>query len=135
MATKAYTGVDGSFKFAAADQVRVTAWTVEGSTNVLDKSEVGDFAVTNLVGLKSYSGSATIVYYSNDAGITAIADKIFVKGSGSVTGQAEFIWGSRTIKFEAIVSSFTISASAGEIVTAEISFVATGDLESVNLTA
>lgn len=135
MATKAYTGVDGSFTFAGNDQTRVTAWTLEGSTNVLDKSEVGDTVVTNLVGLRSYSGSATIVYYKNDSGITNIANKIFVSGSGSVTGQADFLWGNRFIKFDAIISSFTISASAGEIVTAEISFVATGDLGSIDLTS
>jgi hypothetical protein len=135
MATKAYTGVDGAFNFVdTGDQARVTAWSVESSTNVLDKSEIGDVAVTNVVGLKSYTGTASLVYYSNDPGITKILDKI-IKTGESQTATARFIWGARKVAFNAIISGATITAAAGEIVTAEVSFVADGDLEEVDLTS
>lgn len=124
-----YTGKDGSFTFAGNNQVRARSWTVESTTNVLDKSELGSVAVGNMVGLKSYTGTATLVYYSNDTKISAMLEKVFRTGE-TEAAVAEFKWGTdRIVSFSAIITSASISASAGEVITADISFTAEGDLD------
>ena len=127
MARQVFTGTDGKFKFNNQTQPRTSAWSIEASTNVLDKSELGDVAVTNLVGLKGYTGTATILYYKADTKIRDVLNKIFKAGAVEIY-PAEFDWGDRKIIFDAIITGATIAVAPGEVGRAELSFTADGDL-------
>lgn len=128
-----FTGNDGSFSFGGNAQARCTAWTVESSTNVLDRSELGDVAIRNLVGLKGYTGTASLIYYSDDTKISALLEKVFRTGETEIT-QIDFIWGGKSVRLNGIITGATISISAGELVTAEVSFTADGDITAAGTT-
>ena len=127
MARQVFTGTDGKFRFNNQVQPKTSAWSIEASTNVLDKSELGDVATTNLVGLKSYTGTATIVYYKADTKIRDVLNKIFKTGEVQIF-PAEFDWGDRKIIFDAIITGATVAVAPGEVARAELSFTADGDL-------
>ena len=127
-----FRGVDGKFFFANNRQTKVSNWTVEASVNLLDKTELGDHAIANLPDLKSYTGTATIVYYQDDTKISDLLGRVFKTGA-TQPAVAEFQWGNRLIKFDAIITSASLAAAPGEVVRAEVSFTADGDLTTATL--
>ena len=127
-----FKGSDGKFFFANNRQTKVSNWTVEASVNLLDKTELGDNAIGNLADLKSYTGTATIIYYKDDTKISDLLGRIFKTGAVEPAA-AEFQWGDRLIKFNAIITSASLAAAPGEVVRAEVSFTADGDLTSVTV--
>ena len=127
-----FRGVDGKFFFANNRQAKASNWTVEASVDLLDKTELGDHAIGNLVSLKSYTGTATIIYYQDDTKISDLLGRVFKTGA-TEPAVAEFQWGTRVIKFNAIITSASLAAAPGEVVRAEVSFTADGDLTTATL--
>ena len=127
-----FKGSDGKFFFANNRQTKVSNWTVEASVNLLDKTELGDNAIGNLADLKSYTGTATIIYYKDDTKISDLLGRIFKTGAVE-PAEAEFQWGDRLIKFNAIITSASLAVAPGEVARAEVSFTADGDLTSVTV--
>jgi len=131
-----FRGIDGKFFFAGNRQAKTSNWTVEASVNLLDKTELGDHAVGNLADLKSYTGTATIIYYKEDTSISNLLGRVFKTGAVE-PAEAEFRWGDgdtlRLIKFSAIITSASIAVAPGEVARAEVSFTADGDLTSVTV--
>lgn len=127
-----FRGVDGKFFFAGNRQAKTSNWTVEASVNLLDKTELGNVAVGNLADLKSYTGTATIIYYKEDTSISNLLGRVFKEGAVE-PAEAEFRWGDRLIKFNAIITSASIAVAPGEVARAEVSFTADGDLTSVTV--
>ena len=127
-----FRGIDGKFFFAGNRQAKTSNWTVEASVNLLDKTELGDHAIGNLPDLKSYTGTATIVYYKEDDKISNLLGRVFKTGE-TQPAEAVFQWGDRVIKFNAIITSASLAAAPGEVVRAEVSFTADGDLTTATL--
>lgn len=127
-----FRGIDGKFFFAGNRQARTSNWTVEASVNLLDKTELGDHAIGNLADLKSYTGTATIIYYKEDTSISNLLGRVFKEGAVE-PAEAEFRWGDRLIKFNAIITSASIAVAPGEVARAEVSFTADGDLTTATL--
>jgi len=127
-----FRGIDGKFFFAGNRQAKTSNWTVEASVNLLDKTELGDHAVGNLADLKSYTGTATIIYYKEDTSISNLLGRVFKTGAVE-PAEAEFRWGDRLIKFNAIITSASIAVAPGEVARAEVSFTADGDLTTVTV--
>ena len=127
-----FRGVDGKFFFAGQRQAKVSNWTVEASVNLLDKTELGDNAIGNIADLKSYTGTATIVYYKEDSKISDLLGRIFKTGAVE-PAEAVFQWGDKVIKFNAIITSASLAAAPGEVVRAEVSFTADGDLTTATV--
>lgn len=122
-----YTGVNGKIIFDGDSQVRVKSWTLDASLAMLDTTELGKDSVQNEAGLKSFSGTANIMYHNDNNRLARMLDNIFTK-SVPVPSQVEFQWGDKTIKFNAFVTSASLSMATGEIMTADVTFTAAGDL-------
>lgn len=133
-APKVITGKDGSFAFAGGVLAHVRNWTVEANLGLLDVTLLGDDAVQNEAALKSFSGSCTVLY-NEEVGnnLNTTLDNIFLSGE-PLKAKASFRWkGGRKIEFNAFITSASINASAGEIITADITFTAAGDVTAVTL--
>lgn len=132
-APKVITGKDGSFAFDGGVLAHVRNWTVEANLGVLDVTLLGDDAVQNEAALKSFTGSCTILYNEEaNNNLDTTLDNIFLKGE-PLKARASFRWKGKKIEFDAFITSATIAASAGEIITADVTFTASGGVNSVTL--
>ena len=131
-----YTGRDGVFFFGGKKQAKCTNWSIESTVNILDRTALGDSAVKNLLSLKSFSGSASLIYYSDDTDISNLLGRVFRTTDQNIGAEVDLRLGStgdsnlRRIKFKALITNASINASAGEVVTAEISFISEGTFDS-----
>ena len=136
MATpKVFTGKEGKFVYNGNEILHVRNWTVEASLALLDVTLLGDTAVSNESSLRSYTGSCTVLYNAeNNNALAGMLDDAFLVGGEPVKVTASFRWkGTRNIAFDAFITSANITASAGEIITADVSFTAAGDLKTNTL--
>lgn len=129
---KIFTGKDGSFVFAGDTQLHVRNWTVEGSLALLDVTVLDDDTVSNEAGLKSFSGSCTVMYHEDDTTLANMLDNIFLGGE-PLKAKASFRWSNKKIEFICFITSASIAVSAGEIITADVSFTSSGDVSAVTL--
>lgn len=127
-----YTGKDGSFQFDGQTQIRVKSWSIDASLAMLEVTRLGDDAVQNEAGLKSFTGSATLMYHNDDTSLSSMLDNIFTKDEPT-KASAVFQWGFKRITFNAFVTSATLGMSTGEIMTADVSFTNADGLSVINL--
>jgi hypothetical protein len=130
------TGKDGEVKFTNNNVARVRNFSVESSLNLLEVTNLGQRQTSTEAGLRSYTGSATIMYDSDDdQEITNILGRIFLgETAESLPAKITFkVSSGKTIAFDAFVTSANIGVSSGEITTADISFTAKNALTTANL--
>lgn len=141
---KVYTGRDGSLQLSDATLAKVTSWSLQADVELLETTTLGDNQRSFSPGVQSFSGSATLIYYKDDAGANSASTllRTLVKtGSTGVTSSDLVTLTLRLadgltysdIKLSAYVNSASIGASVGEIVTAQISFQATGSLTTASV--
>lgn len=140
---KAYTGRDGRLVFKGDVMVKVANWSLETQLEMLDITTLGDSHRRFKPGVLAYSGSATLLYYKdsgrNDASrilreiINTDADGI--ADNADVAMRLRFVDGDilNEIAFQAFITSASIAASVGEVVSAQISFQVDGPLTTVTI--
>ena len=136
---KQFTGIDGALYADGNKVARVSNWSFSSNVAALPTTTLGDYAATSIYGIQSYSGNCTVYYYEKDAGA--------IEGSALMTDAIRttqtptepthelllrFNNGAalHEVKFKCLLNSVQIAASAGEIVTAQISFQVTGPLQT-----
>ena len=141
---KVYTGRDGSLQLSDSTLAKVTSWSLQADVELLETTTLGDNQRSFSPGVQSFSGSATLLYYkgdnnTNDA--STLLRKLVKTGTGGVTTTDLVVLTLRLadgasysdIKLSAYINSASIGASVGEIVTAQISFQATGSLTTASV--
>lgn len=139
---KHYTGIDGALYADGNKVARVSAWTFQGNVASLPTTTLGDYAATSVYGIQNYSGSCTIYYYEKDAG--AIEGSVLMTDVLRTTQtptepthelNLRYENGAtlHQLKFKCLLNSISIGATAGEIVTAQISFTVTGPLQTATI--
>lgn len=136
---KHFTGIDGAL-YADGNRVgKITEWSFSGSAETLETTTLGDFAKTYVYGIQSFSGSCTLLYYEADAGkidgSALLADVMRTTQTPTdSTHELELRYQNgavtHAVRFDCLLPSVSVSASAGEIVTADISFTVTGPLKA-----
>lgn len=139
---KIYTGRDGSLLLGGTTLVKVSSWSLQGELETLETTTLGDDQKTYVPGLQSFSGSASLLYYSDDANrndASTLLRKI-VKTSGvSASDTAELTLRlsdgntNKDVKFTVYITSVSIGATVGEISKADINFQVTGAPSSVTM--
>ena len=139
---KNYTGIDGALY---VDNVRVAqtqSWTLSANAAVLPTTTLGDFAETSVYGLQSFSGSAAIYYYESDSrqidGSDLLVDVLrTTQTPTNSTHQLKLVYlgGSKTrqVVCDCLLNTVEVSATAGEIVMANITFTVTGPLTTATI--
>ena len=139
---KQFTGIDGALYVDGNKCGKITGWSFQGTADALETTTLGDFARTYVYGVQSYTGTCTLLYYEGD--------QAKIDGSGLLTDvmrttqtptepthelELRYENGAAThaVKFGCLLPSISISATAGGIVTAEISFTVSGSLTTCTL--
>jgi hypothetical protein len=141
---KVYSGRDGVMQLAGTTLAKVVNFQVSSNLETLETTTLGDGVRSYSPGVTGYSGSATLLYYKDDANAintTNLLNKIYKTGTSGVsssdTVELTFRWVDGTdnndIKLTAYITSATIGAATGDIVRAEIAFQGTGALSTVTV--
>lgn len=141
---KAYTGRDGQLLLSGVGLVKVTNWSLEAQVDMLETTSLGDSHRSFVPGIQSFAGSASLLYYkAEDGSIDAskLLQKLIRTGSGGVTSADSVSLTLRLrdgsanndITLTAYITGASIGAAVGEIVSAQISFQATGTLSGANV--
>ena len=153
-----FSGRNGKLSIKDADQGdgsyraigRLRDWTVSAQTETIDTTCLMDLDKTILPGLRSCSGSATLLYYNTGSNtrtdIYNITLDTFKAGNngytnaefGNTAGQPETVklrlaldnragsGNSRIIEMFAVITGFNMTCSVGEVVSADISWTGHG---------
>jgi len=129
---KVYTGRDGSLLIGGVTAGKVVSWSLEGQTDALDTTSLADDFRTYEVGMRSFTGSATLLFYTNDAGGNDAETLLKAAKAGTKTSLILRlgVTGTPTIKdtsISCIITSYSFGASVGELVQASISFTVSGE--------
>lgn len=139
---KTYTGRDGRLLLDGTEQIKVSNWTLSGSLEVLETTTLGDSQRTYTPGVQEFNGSATLLYYKDDAGrndaATALKKVLKIDGvsDGSTVKLRLRLVDSSTnsdVELNAYITSVSFGASVGEVTRADISFQATGALTAATI--
>jgi hypothetical protein len=139
---KVYTGRDGRLLIDGVEQIKVSNWTLTGSLETLETTTLGESQRSYVPGVQEFSGSATLLYYKDDAdrndAATALKKVLRVAGvstSDTVTMRLRLVDGNTNsdVQLTAYITSVSFGVSVGEVSSAQISFQGTGALTAVTI--
>ena len=145
--SKFYSGQDGKMfverenvSIQAADELaKVRSWSFTVNTSVLETVSLGDFDRTIIPGITSITGSASIYYYAqatnsaHNSGLlsTRIIDTIIPRSGNFGVSRERTLVRFRLesdpfhrIDIRAVITSFSMTKSVGEVMAADINFEA-----------
>ena len=139
---KQFTGIDGALYADGNKVARVSAWTFSASAAALPTTTLGDFASTAIYGIQTFSGTCTIYYYEKDGGgidgsalMSDVMRTTQTPTEPTHELQLRYDNGATTheVKFKCLLNQVAIAATAGDIVTAQITFSVTGPLQTATI--
>lgn len=139
---KQFTGIDGALYADGNKVAKITAWSFSGNVDALETTTLGDFARSYVYGVQSFTGSCTLLYYegaqSKISGRELLTDVMRTTQTPTEpTHELELSYENGAVKhsvrFDCLLPSVEVSAAAGEIVTAEVSFTVTGPLKAATV--
>jgi hypothetical protein len=139
---KVYTGRDGRLLIGGTEQIKVSSWTLNGSLEVLETTTLSDSQRSYTPGVQEFNGSASLLYYSDDAGrndaATALKKVLRIDGVSStdtVDLRLRLVDGNTNsdVRLTAYITSVSFGATVGDVTRAEISFQGTGALTAVTI--
>ena len=131
---KHFTGADGALYVSGTRIAKVRNWSISGSVETLNVTRTDDTATNFIYGRQSYSGSCTAYYYEDDAGAleaSALLSNIIRTSGTSPTANATLLLelaSNRQLQATVLFTQADISATTGDLVSANLSFVVTGNL-------
>ena len=137
-----YTGRDGALYLSGNKVGRVRNWAITGAAFMLDTTSLGDFASTFISGNLSYTGTAVILMYENDANTLegkGLLDPIYRVSANDPQAKLDFELrmdgGSKTrrLKFSAAISTAALSYAQAGLVEYNINFNVSGPLVAADL--
>ena len=142
MAGKQFTGIDGALYADGNKVARVSSWTFAAAATALNTTTLGDFASTAIYGIQSFSGSCSLYYYEKDGGSidgAALMSDVMRTTQTPTEPTHELVLryqnGAKTheVKFKCLLNNVSITAAAGEVALAEVSFQVTGPLQTATI--
>ena len=125
-----HTGSEGTIKVGADTVGELRSFTLETTAETIEDTSMGDTNRSYKVGLKSFTGSASLFWDEADTGQTAIVVgteitlNVYPEGASS---------GDTYYSGSAIVTGTTIASSFDGMVEAEVSFQGTGALTTTTV--
>ena len=138
-----YTGRSGSLVFNGRPVAKIRDWSVETTLELLSTNTIDSTSNTFTPGVKGATGSATLMYYRLETGestnftqFTQLLSRIHKTGSIETSDRVfmELNVGtgsSDDIKFNAYITSASISVTTGELSVVPINFTVDGDFTEV----
>ena len=138
---KHFTGSDGALYVGGTRIAKIRNWSISGSVETLNVTRTDDTATKFIYGRQSYSGSCTALYYEDDASaleMSALLTNIIRTSGTTATATATLLLelaSNRQIQATVLFTQADISASTGDIVSVNLSFVVTGNLSVATMGA
>lgn len=128
-----HSGRDGSLYVDGIRLARVAGWSLSGSVETLEVTNLGDSERNYIPGLKSAQGSATI-FYHDDAPVKLLS-KIFKTGAATEADKVRLSlrFGTKKVDVDAYINKADFSCQVGSVMQAAISFTVTGDYQALEL--
>ena len=136
-----YTGRTGSIKVDSASNTvaKIRDWSIETTVELLSTNSIDSSVNTFTPGVKSATGSATLLYYRVPTGedsteFTTLLGKIMKRGAIESTDRVKLtlnVGGEAgdDIIVNAYITSASVSVSTGELSVVPINFTVDGDFE------
>lgn len=138
-----YTGRSGSLVFDGKPVAKIRDWSLETSVELLSTNAIDSVVNTHVPGLKSATGTATLIYYRLEPGesqsktqFTALLGQI-MRGGAITTSQRVLLElnvggdAADDISFYAYITSAQVSVTTGELSVVPIQFTMDGDFIDV----
>jgi hypothetical protein len=134
-----YTGRSGSLVVDGKPVAKIRDWSLDTTVELISTNTVDSTSNTFVPGIKSATGSATLVYYRLEAGesatysqFTALLGKIQKVGAVAESDRVlmELKVGTSindNIQFYAYITSAQVAVSTGELTSVPIQFTVDGD--------
>ena len=134
-----YTGRTGSMVIAGKPVAKIRDWSLETTVELLSTNTIDSAVNTFTPGVKSATGSATLVYYRLEPGesaskqqFTALLNKIMKSGPATESDRFYLVLNvgggaDDDIQFNAYITSAQVSVSTGELSIIPIQFTMDGD--------
>ncbi len=138
-----FTGRTGSLVFNGKPVAKIRDWSLETTVELISTNTIDSGVNTFVPGSKGATGSATLLYYKLESGesssfteFTALLAKI-MKTSAITASDRVFLElnvggnSSDDIKFNAYITSASLSVSTGELSVVPINFTVDGEFTEV----
>lgn len=126
-----HTGRSGSIQIGADTVAKVRDWSLETTVELLSVNTIDSVSNEFTPGVKGATGSATLLYYQDPGkDFQDLLGKILKTGSINPADNVQLtlkVHDSASIKFNAFVTSASISVSNNELVVVPINFTVDGD--------
>ena len=133
-----FTGRTGSIQVGDNKMAKLRDWSLETTVELLSTNVIGDFANTFVPGFKGATGSATMLYYrtetedGSDLQFTTLLNKVHKVGAITESDRVALTLNVGTdvkddVKFNAYITSASISVSTAELTVVPINFTVDGD--------
>jgi hypothetical protein len=138
-----YTGRTGSLVYGGKPVAKIRDWSLETSVELLSTNSIDSVVNTYTPGVKSATGSATLIYYRLEEGesitktqFTDLLSRVMKIGAVETTDRVLLQCnvggsGADDIQFYAYITSASVSASTGELSVVPIQFTMDGDFLDV----
>ena len=134
----------------AQNIIKANSWSLQAEMGLLSTTTLGDSNNTFVPDRVTYTGSATLLYYENDADANGenhtgqLMSRLYKTGTGGVTTSDEAGFKLRIrggsdekhdVTLNGYLTSISIGARVGDIITAQDSFTANGALMETSMAA
>ena len=138
-----YTGRTGSLVFGGKPVAKIRDWSIETTVELLSTNDISSSVNTFTPGVKGATGSATLMYYKLETGesvtstqFTALLSRIMKTSAITESDRVSLELNVGTanavdIKFNAYITSASVSVSTGELSVVPINFTVDGDFTQV----
>ena len=128
-----HSGRDGSLYVDGIRLARVAGWSLSGSVETLEVTNLGDNERNYIPGFKSAQGSATIFYH--DDAPAKLLSKVFKTGAATEADKVRLSlrFGTKKVDFDAYINNADFSCQVGSVMQAAIGFTVTGDYQALEL--
>lgn len=137
-----YTGRSGSLVFNSKPVAKIRDWSLETTVELLSTNTIDSVTSTFTPGVKSATGSATLLYYRLEGSesatyteFTALLSKIHKTGAITESDRVLLVLNvgggaNDDIRFNAYITSASVSVATGELSAVPIQFTVDGDFLS-----
>jgi hypothetical protein len=138
-----FTGRTGSLVFNSKPVAKIRDWSLETTVELLSTNTIESGVNTFVPGVKGATGSATLVYYKLESGesasltqFTELLSKIMKTSAVTTSDRVALelnVGGDDAddIKFNAYITSASVSVSTGELSVVPINFTVDGEFTEV----
>ena len=124
---KYYSGQDGALYLQDQQVAKVKSWSLSFTTDALETTTLAEVARTYTTGLKTATGSCTVIYY-DDAPVNLL-NQLKQSSPGTLpTCRLKLAFDSKYFEFDAVLTSGNLACTVGEIMQVDVAFQMSGDL-------